>query len=302
MLRDAALLTLDALDACLAKGFVLKDATAFNVLFEEPRVRDWSTSTRSRPASRARCGRATRSFCRAFLFPLLLLSHKGLDPRPLLLAGLGEIPVTEARARLAGAIGSSQASWSMSWCSSNSSADLPDGPKDVSAAGRGVKYPLAALQRQVAKLRAVVSGLKPPVGDAWGTYTDTHTYDEAGVREKEDLVTRADRGSAPAARSGSRHEHGPIRAPGAGGRLRGSSPWTSVPGCIDALYLKAAGDSALSPIVGRPDQADACHRVAPHRTPQPAGPNARRFPARAGADSITCGSLAAFRCRRSWTC
>ncbi len=34
MLRDAALVTLRALDLCLSKGFVLKDATAFNVLFE----------------------------------------------------------------------------------------------------------------------------------------------------------------------------------------------------------------------------------------------------------------------------
>ena len=101
MLRDAALVTLDTLDQCLARGFVLKDATAFNVLFEgaAPRLVDVH-SIEARVEGTLWAGYA--QFCRAFLFPLLLLSYKGLDPRPLLLAGLGEIPVTEVSARRSG--------------------------------------------------------------------------------------------------------------------------------------------------------------------------------------------------------
>ncbi len=247
MLRDAALLTLDALDACLAKGFVLKDATAFNVLFEgaAPRLVDVH-SIETRVEGTLWAGYA--QFCRAFLFPLLLLSHKGLDPRPLLLAGLGEIPVTEAarafgwRDRLKPGVLVNVV------VQQQLERRFAGRAEDVSAAGRGVKYPLAALQRQVAKLRAVVSGLKPPVGDAWGTYTDTHTYDEAGVREKEDLVTRAIESVRPRRVLDLGTNTGQYarlaRAAGCGVVAVDVSP-----GCIDALYLKAAGDSALSPIV-----------------------------------------------------
>ena len=91
MLRDAARLTLDVLDACLAKNFVLKDATSFNVLFEGtvPRLVDIH-SIEPRVEGSLWAGYA--QFCRAFLFPLLLASYKSLDPRPLLLGGLGEIP------------------------------------------------------------------------------------------------------------------------------------------------------------------------------------------------------------------
>ena len=94
MLRDAARLTLDVLDACLAKNFVLKDATSFNVLFEGtvPRLVDVHSIE---PRAEGSLWAGYAQFCRAFLFPLLLASHKGIDPRPMLLAGLGEIPVAE---------------------------------------------------------------------------------------------------------------------------------------------------------------------------------------------------------------
>src|SRR5262245_55269031 len=95
MLRDAALSTLAALDLCLARGFVLKDATAFNVIFEgsAPRLVDVH-SIETRIEGTLWAGYA--QFCRAFLFPLLLHSYKGVDPRAMLMGNLGEIPVTQA--------------------------------------------------------------------------------------------------------------------------------------------------------------------------------------------------------------
>ena len=63
--------------------------------------------------------------------------------------------------------------------------------EDVGKAGAGMKYPLEALRGQVRKLRKVIEGLAAPRGDAWTTYTETHTYDAAAVKAKEAFVTRA---------------------------------------------------------------------------------------------------------------
>ncbi len=60
MLQAAAIATLRALDLCLEKGFVLKDATAFNVLFDGT-YHGWSTSTHWNHAGKAASGPATPS-------------------------------------------------------------------------------------------------------------------------------------------------------------------------------------------------------------------------------------------------
>src|SRR5262245_1882938 len=97
MLRDAALVTLRALHTALAHGFVLKDASSFNIVFEGtvPRLVDVHPIERRTPDT---LWAGYAQFCRAFLFPLFLASHRGIDPGPLLVAGVGEIGVDIAAA------------------------------------------------------------------------------------------------------------------------------------------------------------------------------------------------------------
>ena len=92
MLRDAALVTLRALESCLARGYVLKDATSFNVVFDGtvPRLVDVHSLE---PRKEGSLWAGYAQFCRAFLFPLFMMSYRGMDARPLLLSGLGEISV-----------------------------------------------------------------------------------------------------------------------------------------------------------------------------------------------------------------
>jgi hypothetical protein len=247
MLRDAALTTLRALDLCLDKGFVLKDATTFNVLFEgtAPRLVDVH-SLEPRVEHTLWAGYA--QFCRAFLFPLLLTAYKGIDPRPALLAGLGEVPVTE----VAGAFGLRDRLRPGVLVNVTMQAQLErrfaGRAEDVRNASSGVKYPLAALRTQVTKLRALIERLAGPKADSWTDYVETHSYDADGVKAKEAFVSRAlaEAGPRVVIDLGSNTGQYARLARSTGARVVAVD--VSAPS-VDALYLKSAGDLELSPLV-----------------------------------------------------
>ncbi len=247
MVRDASLATLRSLETCLEKGFVLKDATAFNVLFEGtvPRLVDVHSLER-RHEGTLWAGYA--QFCRAFLFPLFLMSYKGIDPRPLLLAGLGEIPVTDVsrvfgwRDRLRPGVLINVA------MQAQLERRFAGRAEDVGKAVAGVKYPLEALRGQVRKLHKVIERLDPPRGDAWTTYTETHTYDAPAVKAKEAFVSRALGECRPRTVLDLGTNTGQYA------RLARTAAEHVVavdvsPGCVDALYRSAKDDTHMSPLV-----------------------------------------------------
>ena len=247
MLRDAALTTLRAMTLCLDKGFVLKDATAFNILFEgaTPRLVDVH-SLEPRVEGALWAGYA--QFCRAFLFPLFLLSYKGMDPRALLLANLGEIPVDQV-SRVMGIRDKLKPGVLVNVAMQQQLERRFAGrAEDVGKAGAGMKYPLAALKGQVAKLAKVIARLRPPHGDAWTTYTETHTYDTGGVQSKEGFVgaalDRVEPGLVLDLGTNTGQYARLARATGA--RVVAVDVSHA---CVDALYVTAAGDTGLSPLV-----------------------------------------------------
>jgi len=247
MLRDAARLTLDALENCLAKGFVLKDASSFNVLFEgtRPRLVDIHSIE---PRVEGSLWAGYTQFCRAFLFPLLLASYKSIDPRPLLLGGLGEIPVADAarsfgwRDRFRPGVLVNVA------MQQQLERRFANRAEDVAKAGAGVKYPLSALHAQVGKLRKLIDGLALPQGDAWTSYAATRTYDDEGIRAKEAFVARSLEEIAP----GRVLDLGTNTGQFARLARRSGANVVAVDlssACIDAVYRESPGDVGLSPLV-----------------------------------------------------
>ena len=247
MLRDAALLTLGVLERCLAHGFVLKDATAFNVLFEGtvPRLVDVHSLE---PRKEGTLWAGYAQFCRAFLFPLLLTAYRGLDARPMLLAGLGEIGVDQA-AEL------------MRWRDHIKPGVLMNvsvqhqlerrfggRAEEVGKAGAKVQYPLSAVQSQVRKLRELIEKLPLPSGDEWTSYTETHTYDDEGVSAKEGFVRSAIQGRAPRTvlDLGTNTGQYARLARSLGARVVAVDVSAA---SIDALYRSVGRDTHLSPVV-----------------------------------------------------
>ena len=247
MLRDAAHSTLAALDLCLTRGFVLKDATAFNVLFDgsTPRLVDVHSIE---PRLEGTLWAGYAQFCRAFLFPLLLQSYKGVDPRATLLGNLGEIPVTEAahlfgwRDRLRPGV------FVNVTMQQQLEKRFAHRAGDIGRASSGFKYPLSALRKQVAKLRALIARLRPPRDDEWTSYTTTNTYDDEATRAKSAFVTGALATMKPDVLLdlGTNTGHFARIARKQGAHV------TAVdvsPACIDKVYLEAKGDVGLSPLV-----------------------------------------------------
>jgi SAM-dependent methyltransferase len=91
-LRDAALLTLDLQDAAQAAGFVLKDATAYNIQFVDGRPVLVDTLS-FEPAVTGRPWAAYRQFCQHFLAPLALMAYRDVRCGLMLREHLDGIPL-----------------------------------------------------------------------------------------------------------------------------------------------------------------------------------------------------------------
>jgi hypothetical protein len=247
MLRDAALVTLRAFDICLSKGFLLKDSTSFNVIFEGtvPRLVDVHSLE---PRVEGTLWAGYTQFCRAFLFPLLLQSHKGIDPRPLLLSGLGEIGVEDIN-RLFGWRDALRPGVLVNVAmQAHLQRKFAGRAEDVQKAGAGMKYPVEVVRNQARKVRKTIEGLRAPSGDAWTSYTQTHTYEDTLVRRKEDFVDHALRARSPSTvlDLGTNTGQYARLARKTGARVVAVDVSA---GCIDALYGATKGDTGLSPLV-----------------------------------------------------
>jgi hypothetical protein len=95
MLRDAALLHLDLLDAALGESLTLKDATPYNVQWQgaRPVFADLGSFEVLRP-SEPWIG--YRQFCTLFLYPLMLQAYRGVPFQPWLRGSLEGISPAEA--------------------------------------------------------------------------------------------------------------------------------------------------------------------------------------------------------------
>ncbi len=90
--KDAALATLDIQEEALARGMILKDASAFNMQFVGGRpmlIDTLSFQKLDQPGPWA----AYAQFCRHFLAPLALMSHRDARLNRLLLAHLDGLPL-----------------------------------------------------------------------------------------------------------------------------------------------------------------------------------------------------------------
>lgn len=81
MLRDAALCQLDVLDEALSTGFMIKDATPYNIQFVGPRPTFIDVASIER-YEEGQIWTGYSQFCRTFLNPLLLQALRGIPFHP----------------------------------------------------------------------------------------------------------------------------------------------------------------------------------------------------------------------------
>lgn len=185
-LRDAALLTLDVQERALARGFILRDASAYNIQFADARPLFIDTLS----FERYREGgpwTAYKQFCEHFVVPLALMSGTDVRCGRMQREYLDGIPIDLGSALLP----------ARSWVRAgtllhvhlHARATKRYEAASVSAVTRARQLSKRALLGLVASLRGTVEGFAwQPAGTQWAGYTTDHNYSDAAVAEKRRLV------------------------------------------------------------------------------------------------------------------
>jgi ribosomal protein L11 methylase PrmA len=185
-LKSAALSTLDVQSRALARGFTLRDASAYNVQFVDGRPLLIDTLS-FEPHRDGRPWAAYRQFCEHFLAPLLLMSTRDVRCAQLLRPYLDGIPLDLA---------SSLLPWH-TWASPHAllhihlhaRAQRRYAEASVTAVTRERTIGTPGVLALVRSLAAAVRGLEwRPTGTEWADYASATNYSEAAADAKRRLL------------------------------------------------------------------------------------------------------------------
>ncbi len=184
MLKDAALLQLRLLETGARNGWLLKDATPFNVQWmgARPVFIDVPSFV---PWEDGEYWRGYRQFCATFLTPLLLTAHLGIPFQPLLRSRLEGIPPEEASRYFYGLRRFKRGVLSHVWFPAKAERAVlrPARPRR--------RQPKTMLFALLDSLRRLISGLSyGPTRSHWSQYPESHSYDATNFERKKDFVLR----------------------------------------------------------------------------------------------------------------
>ena len=190
-LKDAALLQLDLLLACLDKDMILKDSTPYNVQFRgaQPTFIDIGSFEALRPGEP---WIGYRQFCQLFLYPLMLQAYKGVSFQPWLRGSLEGISPTDMSALMAGVKTKRGVPVHVSLharAEKRYAGKTQEVKTDLKKAGFKKELILA----NVRKLRKTVEKLRwnPDAEAVWVEYGEKNSYQGSETDEKKDFVRQA---------------------------------------------------------------------------------------------------------------
>jgi hypothetical protein len=194
-LQDAAMLTLRIQTVALKHGFVLKDASAYNIQFVDGKPIFIDTLS-FEPYEEGSPWVAYRQFCQHFLAPIALMAYVDVDLGKLLVTHIDGVPLAlaskllPARTRLNYGL---QAHIHLHVKLQSSYADAAGGSAGTNATTKAHKTTLSSggLQAIVESLAALVRKLewKPPKTE-WGDYYDHTNYSDDSTLRKQELVSQ----------------------------------------------------------------------------------------------------------------
>jgi len=189
MLRSAALLHLDLLAKSIPAGWVLKDATAYNVQFVGARPCFIDVTSFERYRKGAPWG-GYRQFCMMFLIPLMLSAYRGIDFRPLLRSRLDGIDPAEAARYFPRSAGLKPGVAAHVFLHARLQSAYSDVALDAKP-GKAMNHSQDMVLGVIDGLRRLVSRLDlPKAVTAWSHYDETHSYEDDSYQRKQDFVRR----------------------------------------------------------------------------------------------------------------
>lgn len=190
MLRDAALVTLDANLLCLDSGFILKDASAFNVVFAgtKPTIIDIASIDTLGDSG---IWVAYGQFCDHFLAPLMLEAYAGIPFQRMLHGKTDGVPIGDLNRLLRGRAGINKGILThvrlRSLIERRAAGMGTEERRDVSK----MALPTTAIARTMGKLRTLVADLESNAPSTWAGYEEALPYEVESTQSKADFVRDA---------------------------------------------------------------------------------------------------------------
>jgi SAM-dependent methyltransferase len=176
MLRDAALLNLELLDAALDEDLILQDGSAYNVQWHgtQPMFIDTLSIVQIVPGQP---WPGYRQFCELFLFPLLLQAYKGVPFQPWLRGSLEGITAWECSRLMSWRDLLRPGVFAHVYLQSKLQTRLADTPRDLRAELRGGGFHKDLIRHNVRRLARLIGGLRPKrYASAWAGYDSSASY------------------------------------------------------------------------------------------------------------------------------
>lgn len=191
MLKDAALLQLHLLETCVRGGWILKDATPFNIQWvgNRPIFIDIPSFV---PREDGKYWQGYRQFCSMFLIPLMLTAHLRIPFQPLLRSCLEGIPPEMAIRYFHGLHRFKRGVPSHVWFPSKVEGWMRSRDGGRPSPSSGHRQPEKALLALLDGLVHLVKGLsyRPATQSDWSRYSETHSYTEGDFERKRAFVAK----------------------------------------------------------------------------------------------------------------
>ncbi|MEJ2384672.1 MAG: class I SAM-dependent methyltransferase [Xanthomonadales bacterium] len=188
MLQEAAVLTLDLLEAAIGADLTLKDATPYNVQFVagQPVFIDIPSFETLQPGA---TWSGYRQFCEMFLFPLMLQAYKGIDIQPMMRARIDGVGI-QTMARMLGVRDRFRKGvFSHVWLQAKLDRRFGSTTRDVKSELKSAGFSKELILANVRKTRKLVRKLSwGGEGSEWGGYEAFHNYSESDHALKEQFV------------------------------------------------------------------------------------------------------------------
>ena len=188
MLRDAALLQLNLVEAAIFEGMTLKDSTPYNIQFVDGHpvfidIPSFETLPAGAPWA------AYRQFCEMFLFPLMLQAYKDVHFQPLMRSNIDGIGV-QTMSKLCGFRDRFRPGViTHVWLQAKLDSRYGNTPRNVRSDLKSAGFNQELILANVRKLRKQVTKLKwRGEGSEWGSYAEFHNYSASDHQRKENFV------------------------------------------------------------------------------------------------------------------
>jgi SAM-dependent methyltransferase len=188
MLKDAALLQLRLMSAALAEGFVLKDASPYNVQWRgaQPVFIDVGSFERAR-AGEPWAG--YRQFCMLYLYPLMLEAYRGVPFQPWLRGSVDGIAPSDFRALFTARDAFRPGMLRDVFLHASLERRYADRGAEVKQELDAAGFDSRLIESTVARLARLVTGLRSRAAEsAWEDYRRTCSYTDHDTDAKERFV------------------------------------------------------------------------------------------------------------------